>query len=103
MLATALFVCLAVMILLFENSFHNDLPDADVMRLFHRSIGGLGTGSSAAPAWNLVHFDMRLQSVDDSNIGPIPGSYPYSPAAIFTSTAPGDLQQEDLKIIRIEQ
>jgi hypothetical protein len=103
MLATALFMSLAALILLSENNLHNPTSDADSMRLFQRSIGGLGTGASVAPVWNLMHYDTRLQSVDDSNMWPIPGSYPYSPAAVSTVFSSGELKQEDLEIIRINK
>lgn len=103
LVATTLFMCLTVLILLFENSLHNRFSNPAAMRSFQHSIGGLGTGASATPLWNLVHYDPRLQSIDDSNMWPIAGSYPYSPAAVNAVIAPGELQREDLKIIRIEQ
>jgi hypothetical protein len=72
------------------------------MRLFQRTIGGLGMGAAATPAWNILHFDPRLQSIDDSNLWPVAGSYPYSPSAASAVIALKELPREDLTIIRIE-
>jgi len=75
----------------------------DDMRLFQRSVGGLGMGAAATPSWNLFYYDPRLQSVDDSNLGPIPGSYPYSPSAAGTVVVFRELPRDDLKIARVKK
>jgi hypothetical protein len=56
------------------------------MRWFQERTGGLGMGAVAAPAWSVVDFDPRLQPVDESKVWPLPGSYPYSPAAASSVT-----------------
>jgi hypothetical protein len=95
--------CMAVLLLIFEAGFQRDLADIEKMRLLQHEIGGLGMGAAAAPAWNVLHYDPRLQSVDDSNLWPIAGSYPYSPSAVSAVVAFRELPREDLRIIRIER
>lgn len=56
------------------------------MRSFQKMVGGVGMGAMVVPSWNEIDFDARLQSVDDSKIWPIPGSYCYSPAQSTTVT-----------------
>ena len=96
-------VCLTVLLLMFEESDWRHSSGSGEMRVFQRSIGGLGMGAAAAPAWNVLHYDPRLQSVDDSNLWPIPGSYPYSPSAASSAADIRELPREDLRIIRIER
>ena len=96
-------VCVTALFLILEGGARSRSSGMDEMRLFQRSVGGLGMGAAAAPAWNLLHYDPRLQSVDDSNLWPIAGSYPYSPSAASTSLAIRELPREDLQIIRIDQ
>jgi hypothetical protein len=76
---------------------------ADKMHLFQSTVGGIGMGAAATSAWNVLHYDPRLQSVDDSNLWPVAGSYSYSPSAVSAAVNLRELPREDLKIIRIEQ
>jgi hypothetical protein len=94
--------CLAVSILAFESGRGSDPSSIGEMELFQRMVGGLGMGSAAAPAWNLLHYDPRLQAVDDSNLWPIAGSLPYSPSAASATVSIKELPREDL-VIRIER
>jgi hypothetical protein len=71
--------------------------------LFQNLVGGLGLGAAASPAWNLFYYDQRLQSVDDSNLWPIPGSYPYSPTAASAVVVFREHPREDLRLIRVEK
>ena len=100
--ATLLAVCLTAFLMVLEKWNQRNPSGMEGMRLFQREIGGLGMGAAAAPAWNILHYDPRLQSVDDSNLGPIPGSYPYSPAAVSAVVSIKELPREDLMIVRIE-
>jgi len=52
---------------------------ADQMIAFQRMVGGVGMGAISSPVWNIINFDPRIQSVDDSNTWPIPGGYSYGP------------------------
>jgi hypothetical protein len=96
-------VCLAMLILTLEVGHKGYSSGTDTMHLFQSTVGGLGMGAAVAPAWNLLHFDPRLQPVDDSNLWPVAGSYPYSPTAVSTAVALRELPREDLRIIGIEQ
>lgn len=49
------------------------------MRTFQHMVGGLGMGAIASPVWNFINFDPRILNVDDSNLWPIAGGYPYGP------------------------
>jgi hypothetical protein len=93
---------LTVLLLISEGSGRSRFSGLDEIRLFQRSVGGLGMGATAVPTWNLLHFDPRLQSVDDSNLWPIAGSFPYSPSAASASVVIRELPREDLQIIRID-
>jgi hypothetical protein len=94
---------LSALLLVLDGSHLKFLSVAGEMRLFQRTVGGLGMGASAAPAWNLIYFDPRLQPVDDSNLWPIAGSYPYSPSAVATAVTFRELPREDLRIIKVGQ
>jgi hypothetical protein len=95
--------CLAVLLFALDSRRERNFADTSEMRLFQRTVGGLGMGSAAAPAWNLLHYDPRLQSVDDSNLWPVAGGYPYSPSAVSTAAGIRELPREDLRIIKVEQ
>ena len=96
-------VCLAFLLLVFDGFHRDDSSKTETMHLFQRAVGGLGMGSAATPAWNVLHYDPRLQPVDDSNLWPVAGSYPYSPSAVSSAVAFGELPREDLRIVRIEE
>lgn len=100
---TIAFVCLALLFLLLSSNHPGSLSHENDMRLFQRSVGGLGMGAVATPAWNLLHYDPRLQPIDDSNLSPIAGSYPYSPSSVSTVVAFEELPREDLQIIKVEK
>jgi hypothetical protein len=102
-IVTVAAACLAVLLFTLDSKKDFNSTDTSEMRLFQRSVGGLGMGSAATPAWNLLHYDPRLQSVDDSNMWPVAGGYPYSPSAVSTAAGMRELPREDLKIIRVEQ
>lgn len=93
-------VCLIVLILAFESHGHSSLSGANEMRSFQRAVGGLGMGAGAAPAWNVLYYDPRLQPIDDSNLWPVAGSYPFSPLAASTAVSFREISREDLRIIK---
>jgi hypothetical protein len=95
-------VCLTVLLFSFEEIDWRHLSRSE-MRLFQRAVGGLGMGAAATPAWNLLHYDPRLQPVDDSNLWPVAGGYPYSPSAVSTAIGIRELPREELRIIRVVQ
>jgi hypothetical protein len=102
-IATIAAVCLAVLLLTLDAGDRAHVSGADTMHLFQSAVGGLGMGATATPAWNILHYDPRLQSVDDSNLWPVAGSYPYSPSAVSSAVALEEFPREDLRIIRVEQ
>jgi hypothetical protein len=101
--ATIACVCGIVFLLVLNEAHWNSLPDAVDMTLFQRATGGLGMGAAATPSWNILYYDPRLQAVDDSNLWPVPGSYPYTPTAAFSVVAIKELPRDDLRIIKVEQ
>ncbi len=103
LIATIAVACVVALLLVFEARYQSTSTDTAEMRLFQRTTGGLGMGAAATPAWNVLHFDPRLQAVDDSNLWPVPGSYPYSPSAASAAVGIRELPREDLRIIRIDQ
>jgi hypothetical protein len=102
-IATIAAVCLAILLLALEIGHKSYSSGTDKMHLFQSTVGGLGMGAAVIPAWNLLHFDPRLQPIDDSNLWPVAGSYPYSPSAVSTAVALRELRREDLRIIGVEQ
>jgi hypothetical protein len=103
LIATIAATCLVILLLALESRHQSDAIGLEESRLFQRTIGGLGMGATPAPAWNLLHFDPRLQSIDDSNLWPVPGGYPYSPTAASAAVGLREMPQEDLKIIKVDQ
>jgi hypothetical protein len=101
-IATIAAVCLAVLLLTLDAGHKSRFSGTDKMHLFQRTVGGLGMGAAATPAWNVLHYDPRLQSVDDSSLWPVAGSYPYSPSAVSAAVTFGELARIDLQIVRIE-
>ena len=75
----------------------------DETRLFQRSVGGLGMGAASTPSWSIIHYDPRLQPIDDSTLWPVPGTFPYSPSAAATVVVFEELPREDLRIIKVKQ
>jgi len=59
-------------------------------------------GAAVVPAWNVLHFDPRLQPVDDSSLWPIAGGYPYSPSAASSAVTFTEIPREDLVITKVE-
>jgi len=59
---------------------------ADKMRNFQKAVGGLGLGAIAAPMWQFINYDFRVQSADDSVTWPVPGGYSYGPDRTATVT-----------------
>lgn len=96
-------VCLVVALLILDRSPRVHFSDAGKAKLFQHAVGGLGMGAAAVPAWNILHYDPRLQPVDDSNLWPIAGSYPYSPSAVSSVVNFREMAREDLRIIKVEQ
>jgi len=96
-------VCLAILLLTLEVGHTGYSSGTDTMHLFQSTVGGFGMGAAVAPAWNILHFDPRLQPVDDSNLWPVAGSYPYNPSAVSTAVALRELPREDLRITGVEQ
>jgi len=103
LIAAAAAACLAVLLLALDSRKEGYFADTSEMKLFQRSVGGLGLGSAATPASNLLHYDPRLQSVDDSNMWPVAEKYPYSPSAASTAAGIRELPRGDLITIRVEQ
>ena len=100
---TAAFACIVSLLLVMDAVFWSPMSHANQIRVFQHAVGGLGMGAAATPAWNILHYDPRLQAVDDSNLWPIPGSYPYSPTAASSAIAIRELPRDDLRIIKISQ
>ena len=100
-LATIMFAGAVVLLLIVDAIRWSPASGTGGMRLFQQTVGGLGMGAAATPAWNILHYDPRLQAVDDSNLWPIPGSYPYSPAAASSAVAIRELPRDDLRIIEV--
>jgi hypothetical protein len=103
LLVSIALACMIVGLLLFGDGRQEFSSDTEQMRLFQRSMGGLGMGAASTPAWNVLHYDPRLQSVDDSNLFPVPGGYPYSPSSASAAVALREIPREDLRVIGIEQ
>ena len=59
---------------------------AENIRIFQRATGGLGMGAIASPIWQLINYDPRILSVDDSITWPVPGGYSYGPDRTGTVT-----------------
>lgn len=53
--------------------------EADKIRTFQRYVCGLGLGASVSPDWGFISNDPRVDSVDETNLWPIPCGYSYSP------------------------
>lgn len=75
---------------------------ANEMRLFQRTVGGLGMGAAAAPSWGILYYDPRIQPVDDSGLWPVPGIYPFNPSAASSVVAFKEIPRNDLAITKIE-
>ncbi len=84
-----------------EAVYWNPSSGIEETRLFQRTVGGVGMGAAATPAWNLLFFDPRLQAVEDSNLNPVPGSYPYSPFSAATVVVFRELPRGDVRITRV--
>ena len=91
------------MLIIFDSHRQDSLADTGEMRSFQRLVGGLGMGAASTPAWNVLYYDPRLQPIDDSNLWPIAGGYPYNPSAVSTVITFRELPREDLMIIKVEQ
>ena len=85
LLLCAIFLLLSLSVLAQDAHRWKSLSDKE-MRWFQERAGGLGMGAVAAPAWNVIDFDPRLQPVDESKLWPLPGGYAYSPAATSSVT-----------------
>jgi hypothetical protein len=64
-------VCLAILFLTLDAGHKSHSSGMDKMHLFQNTVGGIGMGAAATSAWNLLHYDPRLQSIDDSNLWPV--------------------------------
>jgi hypothetical protein len=49
------------------------------MKAFQGYVCGLGLGAAVNPAWGFISYDARIDSVDETQLWPIPGGYSYSP------------------------
>ena len=49
------------------------------MKAFQSYVCGLGLGAAVNPAWGFINYDARIDSVDETQLWPIPGGYSYSP------------------------
>jgi hypothetical protein len=94
---------LSILLIVLDSHGRSILSNTDAMRSFQRTVGGLGMGSVAAPAWNLLYYDPRLQPVNDSNLWPVAGAYPYSPSALSSVVTFRELPREDLQILKVGQ
>jgi hypothetical protein len=92
-----------VLLFVLDAVYWDPLHGGKDMRLFQRSVGGLGMGAAATPEWNLFYYDPRLQPVDDSNLWPVPGSYPYSPSAASAVVVFREHPREDLQLTKVER
>jgi len=98
-------VLAAGIVLLFalDAVYWSPLSGNEEMRLFQRSVGGLGMGAASTPSWSILHYDPRLQPIDDSNLWPVPGGYPYSPSAAATVVVFKEMTRDDLRIIQVKE
>jgi hypothetical protein len=72
-----LLVMTVIVILIDRHSLRTS--EVDKARAFQRYVHGIGLGASASPEWGFIDYDMRIDSVDDTNLWPMPGGYSYSP------------------------
>ena len=85
LLICLLLMLLSLFVLVLDTLHWKALSDKD-MRQFQHLTGGLGMGAVTAPAWSVIDFDPRLQSVDESTLRPFPGGYSYSPTGTSSVT-----------------
>jgi len=100
-LATLTLAGAVVLLFVVEAVYWSPSSGVEEARLFQRTVGGVGMGAAATPAWNLLYFDPRLQAVEDSNLNPVPGSYPYSPFSAATVVVFRELPRGDVRITRV--
>jgi len=81
----SILLLLSLSVLVLDAHRWRSLSDKE-MRWFQQRTGGLGMGAVAAPAWNVIDFDPRLQPIDESKLWPLPGGYSYSPASTSSVT-----------------
>jgi len=98
----AMILCLATGFMLLNACYWMDQSDGR-MRSFQKAVGGVGMGADSTPAWNLIHYDPRLQSVDDSNLWPTPGGYPFSPSAVSIVIVFREFPWKDLQIVKADE
>lgn len=100
LLATLAIAGAAALLFVAEAVYWNPSSGVEEARSFQRTVGGVGMGAAATPAWNLLYFDPRLQAVEDSNLNPVPGSCPYSPfsAAVVVFR---ELPRNEVRITRV--
>jgi len=80
------FLFFVSIIILIGESFlvENQVPEKQA---FQAALGGVGLGAVRVPAWNIMDYDPRLQSLPFDRVYPIPGGYGYSPDRLTAVSA----------------
>lgn len=74
----AILVVGAAIVIALDTHARNETKTSEI-KIFQKAVGGLGLGAIAAPMWQFMNYDFRIQSVDDSVTWPVPGGYSYGP------------------------
>lgn len=59
----------------------------DKVRKFQQLACGFGLGASVNPKWGFMNFDLRIDTIDETVLFPVPGGYSYSPDTGMSLTA----------------
>lgn len=73
------FLCVASLAVLVYDGYAGRGTVSEKGAAFQRFAGGLGLGAAVNPKWGFLSFDPRVDSVDETQLYPIPGGYSYSP------------------------
>lgn len=77
-IAIACFLISSLLIILSEQYLWRNYESVK-MKAFQGYVCGLGLGAAVNPAWGFINYDMRIDSMDETQLWPIPGGYSYSP------------------------
>lgn len=76
--AIAFLLILSAFIILSERRTWKNYESMEI-KAFQSYAGGIGLGATINPAWGFISYDPRVDSVDETQLWPIPGGYSYSP------------------------
>ncbi len=71
-------LALTALVLCLIDPLMSDIPEG--VKGFQRLTAGFGLGSAVNARWGYNYFDPRLERIEETNLFPIPGGYPYNPA-----------------------